>query len=76
MKITIQSHESCQFREVHRITEWKGEYVWKTKTLGFIHKDQAGDFHPDDYVLTSISTHLTKGRFCTLDPYLKKENTL
>ncbi len=70
-ELTIESFNSYQYREVHEITVWKDGYVWKTKVIGFIHREDKHLYPSDKYALTSISTHLTRGPHCTLHPYLE-----
>lgn len=74
MKLTIRSHRSHKFLQVWEITEWKDECVYKVKPIGFISNEEIDtrNYPGDKYELSSISTSLTKGMFCTLDPYIGK----
>lgn len=73
MKLVIKSYESWKYLQVHKITGWKDACIFTTEPVGFIHHEDSIFYHIDDYVLTSISTHLTKDVFCTLDPILNRE---
>ena len=65
----IYSYDSYQYNQVYKILEMKDDCVWKTKSLGFIHRDEQKNYK--DCVFSSISTHLTgKGVHCTLYPYI------
>jgi len=61
-KVTIQSHYSFRYSEVYEIVEWRDGCVFKTKSIGFIHNDDAHKFSKDKYILSSLSTKLTRNQ--------------
>lgn len=70
MKLVINSYDSYKFSELHRITQWRDGCIYKTESEGFISDTDKEKYPADLYVLTSISTEMTRGRFCTLDPFI------
>lgn len=73
-KITIFSYQSHLYREVFEVLEMKDGCTWKTRRLGFIHKDQEASYPYPKYEVTSISTQYTCSTYCTLEPFLKGAN--
>jgi hypothetical protein len=71
MEITINSYDSYKYNQVWLITEWKDGCVWKVKPIGYILAENKASYPNDKYSLSSISTKLTKGDFCTLSPFLE-----
>lgn len=69
-KLTIPSHESHKFSQVWETTEWRDGYSYKVKSIGYILTENKENYPPDKYTLSSISTTLTRGRYCTLHPFL------
>jgi hypothetical protein len=75
MKLTIESSRSYQYRELFKVTAWKDGCVWKTKSLGFIHRDEEKNYPTSDYITSSISTSLTNEDICILDPFIQNQIT-
>ena len=70
MKLTIRSCDSHKFSELHRITQWRDDCIFMTEFEGFILNTDKAKYPTDLYTTTSISTKITRGRFCTLDPFI------
>lgn len=70
MKYSMRSYNSYKYREVWKILEWKDGYVWKVKPIGYIHRDLESSL-PKDYEASSVSTSMTQGMFCHLEPYFE-----
>ncbi len=47
--------------EVWEITEWKNSCIFKTVSIGYAHKDDQRFQDQSRYVLSSLSTSITKG---------------
>ena len=59
--VKIQPYDTYKYDELHHITEWKDGRIYKTKTTGkFVPTGENPD--PKKYVLSSISTKLTRGK--------------
>ena len=58
----ILSHDCCAFVEVHRVTERRKEYVYKTEPTGLDLRVSDIGFLSPDFIATSFSTSRTNTR--------------
>ena len=56
MKITIPSYKSYEYVEVFKITECRDDAIYRTKSIGFAHRDRPKQ---DDEIYAPLSTTLT-----------------
>lgn len=70
----IKSFKSCYYCEVWKILKWKDNCIYKTKSIGFIHKDDIKKYPSNEFVFSPISTKLIETDKCTLTPYLSNKN--
>lgn len=57
----IESYKSFEYREVYLITVTKGDYIFKTESIGFAHRSEIP--MDEKLALSSISTRLTKNEY-------------
>jgi hypothetical protein len=59
-EIVVQGYESFRYRQLWKITEWKSGCIYKTKPVGYIKAEHEEMLDKENYVASSMSTHLTK----------------
>ena len=61
----IESYNSFKYREVYLITVTKGDYIFKTESIGFA---KISEIPMDEKLaLSSLSTRLTKNEYFEVD---------
>lgn len=64
----IQSWKAMIFYvEIYEITEMRDGCIYKTKSLGYTHKDDKRFDDSSKYVKSSLSTRITNKEFCDIE---------